>query len=151
MDTSFPWQSHRDSVCKLVVTSIPSRDVGNSLVVQWLGLQAFTAEGLGSIPVLGTKILQAAWQKKKKNHKEFISYVLNMWSLFRCMGNEHLGKIPPSGCLIHTHGAQHLCLRKAQHYFSCDQKMLGMRAVYPRRKLQPQSTFRKLTQRGIPW
>ena len=25
-------------------------DTGNSLVVQWLGLCAFTAEGLGSIP-----------------------------------------------------------------------------------------------------
>ena len=35
---------------------------GNSLVVQWLGLfafSAFTAEGLGSIPGRGTKILQA--------------------------------------------------------------------------------------------
>ena len=29
---------------------------GNSLVVQWLGLHAFTAEGLGSIPGQGTKI-----------------------------------------------------------------------------------------------
>ena len=32
---------------------------GNSLVVQWLGFHTFTAEGLGSIPGLGTKILQA--------------------------------------------------------------------------------------------
>ena len=31
----------------------------NSLVVQWLGLHAFTAEGEGSIPGQGTKILQA--------------------------------------------------------------------------------------------
>ena len=30
---------------------------GNSLVVQWLGLCAFTAEGVGSIPSRGTKIL----------------------------------------------------------------------------------------------
>ena len=30
--------------------------IGNSLAVQWLGLGAFTAEGLGSIPVWGTKI-----------------------------------------------------------------------------------------------
>ena len=29
---------------------------GNSPVVQWLGLRAFTAQGLGSIPVWGTKI-----------------------------------------------------------------------------------------------
>ena len=28
---------------------------GNSLVVQWLGLHTFTAEGLGSIPGQGTK------------------------------------------------------------------------------------------------
>lgn len=69
----------------------------------------------------------------------------------RCMGNERLGKTPQSGCLIHILGAQHLCLRKAQHYFRCDQKMLGMRAVCPRRKPQPQSTFHRLTQRGIPW
>ena len=31
----------------------------NSLVVQWLALCTFTAEGLGSIPGQGTKILQA--------------------------------------------------------------------------------------------
>ena len=30
----------------------------NSLAVQWLGLHAFTAEGAGSIPDQGTKILQ---------------------------------------------------------------------------------------------
>ena len=28
----------------------PKMDVGNSLVVQWLGLHAFTAKGPGSIP-----------------------------------------------------------------------------------------------------
>ena len=32
--------------------------VGNSLVVQWLGLCTFTAKGLGSIPGWGTKIPQ---------------------------------------------------------------------------------------------
>ena len=36
-----------------------SRKVGNSLAVQWLGLHALTAEGLGSIPGQGTKIPQA--------------------------------------------------------------------------------------------
>ena len=43
--------------------------LGNSLVVQWLGLCAFTAEGAGSIPGWGTKIPQAtrcAVKKKKK-------------------------------------------------------------------------------------
>ena len=39
---------------------------GNSLAVQWLGPCTFTAEGLGSIPGRGTKILQAAWPKPKK-------------------------------------------------------------------------------------
>ena len=35
------------------------RKDGNSMAVQWLELCAFTAEGLGSIPGGGTKILQA--------------------------------------------------------------------------------------------
>ena len=46
--------------------------VGNSLVVQWLGLCVLTAEG-SSIPGRGTKIPQAMWQgqkKKKKNERE---------------------------------------------------------------------------------
>ena len=40
----------------------------NSLAVQWLGLSAFTAEDLGSIPGWGTKIPQAVQcgQKEKK-------------------------------------------------------------------------------------
>ena len=47
--------------------------VGNSnvlgipiLVVQWLGLGACTAKGLGSIPGQGTKIPQAAWHRQKR-------------------------------------------------------------------------------------
>ena len=43
--------------------------MGNSLMVQWLGLGAFMAEGTGSIPDQGTKILHSAphgWGKKKK-------------------------------------------------------------------------------------
>ena len=39
---------------------------GNSLVVQWLGLCAFTAKGLGSIPGQGTKMPEAAWHGQKK-------------------------------------------------------------------------------------
>ena len=41
-------------------------------MVQWLGLDAFTAVGLGSIPGWGTKILQAKWrgQNNKNNKKE---------------------------------------------------------------------------------
>ena len=40
---------------------------GNSLVVQWLGLCAFTAEGVGLIPGRGTKISQPAHRAAKKN------------------------------------------------------------------------------------
>ena len=39
---------------------------GNSLVVQWLGLHIFTAEGLGSFPAWGTKIPPAALCGQKK-------------------------------------------------------------------------------------
>ena len=38
---------------------------GNSLAVQWLGLGAFTAMGLGSIPGQGTKIPQAVQHGQK--------------------------------------------------------------------------------------
>ena len=41
---------------------------GNFLAVQWLGLLAFTAEGSGSVPGQGTKILQAMWHSQKKNY-----------------------------------------------------------------------------------
>ena len=41
----------------------------NSLSVQWLGLQAFTAKSLGSSPGWGIKILQTA-QCSQKNKKE---------------------------------------------------------------------------------
>jgi len=39
--------------------------MGNCLAVQWLGLCAFTAEGLGSIPGWGSEIPQAARHGKK--------------------------------------------------------------------------------------
>ena len=42
---------------------------GNSLVVQWLALCAFTAEGPGSIPGQGTKILQAMMTPRKKKER----------------------------------------------------------------------------------
>ena len=48
---------------------------GNSLVVQWLGLCAFTAKGTGSVPVWRTKIPQV-WPKKKKKDK-------NIWVLIK--------------------------------------------------------------------
>ena len=66
---------------------------GNSLVVQWLGLCAFTTWGLDSIPGRGTKILQAGrcGQKKKKKRIETLSCTVSVtylpnWILF---GNGH--------------------------------------------------------------
>ena len=45
------------------------KNLGNSLLVQLLGLCAFTAEDVGSIPGRGTKVLQALQRgKKKKNN-----------------------------------------------------------------------------------
>ena len=40
-------------------------------MVQWLGLHALIAKGVGSIPAWGTKIPQVLWhsQKKKKERK----------------------------------------------------------------------------------
>ena len=46
-------------------------DLGNSLVVQWLGLHAFIAEGPGSIPGQGTKIPQAVSRGQKKKKSRF--------------------------------------------------------------------------------
>ena len=45
---------------------------GSFLVVQWLGLCISTAEGMGSIPVQGTKIPLVTWcgQKKIKEIKK---------------------------------------------------------------------------------
>ena len=40
--------------------------IGNSLVVQWLGLHASIAGGMGLIPGWETKILHAAVRPKKK-------------------------------------------------------------------------------------
>ena len=44
-------------------------------MVQWLGVCAFTLEGLGSIPGQGTKILQEVQcgQKKKKKGNSILS------------------------------------------------------------------------------
>ena len=42
--------------------------LGNSLVVQWLGLLASTAGSTGSIPGQGTKIPHAARRSQKENH-----------------------------------------------------------------------------------
>ena len=38
-------------------------------MVQWLGLRAFTSEGVGSIPGWGTKIPHAMWRGQKKERE----------------------------------------------------------------------------------
>ena len=55
---------------------------GNFLEVKWLGLWASSAGGLGSIPGLGTKILQVVWHSQKKEKKKKWSYEI---SSFVCL------------------------------------------------------------------
>ncbi|GAB1295556.1 Neuron navigator 3 [Apodemus speciosus] len=43
------------------------------------------------------------------------------------------------------------CLRRAQHYCSCDRKMLDMKSAHLQRKPQRQSTFPRRTRKGTPW
>ena len=50
--------------------SIKRHRVENSLAVQWLGLCASTAVGMGSLPGQGTKIPQATWHSQKKKKKK---------------------------------------------------------------------------------
>ena len=45
------------------------KKLGHSLVVQRVGLRAFTAMGQGSIPGQGTKIVQVTWHGQKKKSK----------------------------------------------------------------------------------
>ena len=40
--------------------------VGNSLVIQWLGLYTFTAKGMGLVPDQRTKTPQAVWHGQNK-------------------------------------------------------------------------------------
>ena len=54
------------------ISQIKKTSIGASMVVQRLGLHAFTARGMGLIPALGTKIPHATWygQKVKKKERE---------------------------------------------------------------------------------
>ena len=58
-------------------SAIKRNKLGNSLLVQWLGLSAFTLLGLSSISGLGTKIPQAMWRGQKKKKKEQTTDVYN--------------------------------------------------------------------------
>ena len=58
------------AVCQLYLCKTGrKKQAGTSLVVQWLRLRAFNAEGTGSIPGGRTKILYAVWRGKKQNKK----------------------------------------------------------------------------------
>ena len=52
----------------LITPGFKRHHKGNSLAVQWLGLCASTAGGMGSIPGQGTKIPQAEQGSQKKRH-----------------------------------------------------------------------------------
>ena len=48
-------------------------NLGTSLIVQLLGLGAFTAMALGSVPSQGTKLFHVMWPKRKKEKKIILS------------------------------------------------------------------------------
>ena len=62
----------------------PFEKNGISLAVQQLRLYTSTAEGKGSIPGWGTKILHVAWhsQKKKKRRYSLYSAVKNFYDIY---------------------------------------------------------------------
>ena len=49
---------------------VKTTELGSSLMVQWLGLGAFTIGGWGSIPDQGTKIPQALQHNKLRKTKQ---------------------------------------------------------------------------------
>ena len=65
------WGGSGDTEFVTLLANAKIPNLGNSLVVQWLGLHAFTAEGLGSIPGQRTKIPQAASRGQKKQDTRF--------------------------------------------------------------------------------
>ena len=56
---------HQLDFCK----KLRCKKFGNSLVVQLLGLHAFAAKGLGSLPSHGTRSPQTVWRGQKKKMK----------------------------------------------------------------------------------
>ena len=84
-DDDFSWEEtegnwvweviHRASELYLqCFLSFKKADRSSSLVVQWLGLCAFTAKGWDSFPGQGTKIVQVTWcgKKKPQNLTEYV-------------------------------------------------------------------------------
>ena len=58
--------SGKDNISEVKTVSLES-----FLVVQWLGLRAFTAEALGSFPGQETRILQVVCSRGEKRKKKF--------------------------------------------------------------------------------
>ena len=63
----------REAISICLTTKRPcskEKTLGTSLTVQWLGLRASTAGGVGSIPGWGTRIPHATWcgRRKEKGH-----------------------------------------------------------------------------------
>ena len=62
------------------------RDIGTSLAVQWLGVHASTARGMGSIPRRGAKIPQAGWHGQKRKPKRHLQgWDSVAWGLQACL------------------------------------------------------------------
>ena len=63
---------------KLVITAMKNLLIGNSLVVWWLGLHAFSAVSLCSIPVQETKIRHIVQSQKTNKNEETLHVELKL-------------------------------------------------------------------------
>ena len=74
LHTALESSSTQETTTPLARVDIQGKELlGNSLAVQWLGLSAFTAKDLGSIPGWETKILQAVQHSLGKKSQRTIS------------------------------------------------------------------------------
>ena len=60
----------KTNIILLICRILKKKDTGNCLVVQWLGLSAFTAEGLGSFLGQEIRILQVVCSRGEKKEKK---------------------------------------------------------------------------------
>ena len=70
----------------MILRLLKMKTVENSLVVQWSGLCTFTAQALGSILVLGTRIPQAVQRSQTKQKKQTKNPVVQMFVLYSATG-----------------------------------------------------------------
>lgn len=59
------------STVKILIFYHIIKNLGNAPAVQWLGLRAFTSEGLGLIIGWGTKIPEASWLGPQQKTLDF--------------------------------------------------------------------------------